>query len=554
MRGKTLGILSLAVALLALVVWLDRQQPGSDERQREAELLLPGLAPGEVLAVTLWPQEALAGGTATPRDAVRLERADEHWEIAAPGRWAGRRADASAVDEMLASLADLRWRRQLDDVVEAEVGLDRPRARARLERAAGAPWLLEVGGEVPASGSSVVRVSEVAGGGADGAPDEPAVGGAGGGVYLVDGEILGHLLRAEWRDRELFHHARGDVLGVTLEGPEGRVELARRVGGPGIDGFDVVQPFDDVADDEMVASLLATLEKLTAERFVDGGAAGDEAVERGLDPPLGTVTVELTPDAPAPAAPPPAAADVEDEAAEGNPRRTLAEGLAAAARSLRITVGRPRPDGTVYLRLDGDSNSGGSDSGGSDSVGSVGGGADGGDADGGDADGGGAGPGEPLLVATRTLLAEELSMPPVDWVSHLLTEHRAFDVTGLVVVDGGERLDFDRKGDDWSMDGEPVSYLPLSEVLNAITEARADELVHGAPSPPGPVTRSFTLRVKNGVERIETIRFHGAAGDDGRVRVTVDGRPPVFVLTRREAERIDRVLQELRDELRKSGL
>ena len=530
MRGKTLAVLALAVLLLAAVLWLDRERPGSDERSQRAELLLPALDPDAVEAVTLEPPAT------AERPAVRLERMDGGWRVAAPKGWAGRRADASAVEEMLAELADLRRERRLDDVVEAEVGLDRPRARARLERRGAAPLLLEVGGEVPASRNLVMRVSE--GAAVDAGDIDTGNAEAGNaedfeerGVYLVDREILAALVRPEWRDRRLFHHERGDVVGVTLEGPQGRVELARRGGGPGVDGFDVVAPVRDVADDDRVGSLLATLVELTADRFVDAAAASGDAGDMGLDPPLGTVTVELTPGAvPLPDAPGETAEGTAGEAAEGDARNTLAEGVAAAARSLRITVGRPRPDGTVHLRLEGET------------------GLSGGLA------GGGPGPPRPLLVATHTLLAEELSIPPRKWASHRLTEHRAFDVTGLVVVDGAQRLDFDRIGDDWSMEGEPVSYLPLSEVLNAVTEAEAVELRPADPGVAEPVTRSFTLRVKNGVERVETIRFHGTAGEDGRVRVTVDGRPPVFVLDGRQAERVDALLDELRQEVRESAL
>lgn len=526
MRGRTFVILGLAVLLLAVVVWLDRERPGSDERRQQAELLLPGLEPDRVQAVVLEPP------LEAERPPVHLDRVDGGWQIVAPRAWAGRPADASAVDEMLASLAALRRQRELEGVVEAEVGLDRPRARLLLERRDGAALLLEVGGEVPASRSSVLRVSELDAAVGDGARRTPRVRG----VYLVDGEMLTGLVRPEWRDRELFHYSPEDVLGLTLEGPEGRVELARRSGGPGGDGFDVVSPVRDAADDERVASLLTTLEQLTADRFVDGDgpaddAAVDGAADMGLDPPLGTVTVELQPwqQVPSPdgtsepvegSAPDSAEGSVEG-LAEGAVRTTVAEGVAAAAQSLRITVGKPRPNGTVYLRLEGEKG----------------------------LSGGAPAPGRPLVVATDTLLAEDLSAPPGDWISHRLTGHRAFDVTRMVVVDGAMRWVFDLVDEAWALDGEPVSHLPVSEVLKVITGARAAELLLAGAGAPGPVTRSVTLHVENGVERIQTIRFHGTAAEDGRVLVTVDGRPPVFVLDERQAERIEAGLQELREAL-----
>lgn len=530
MRGRTLAILALAVLLLAVVVWLDRERPGSDERRQQAELLLPGLEPDRVQAVVLEPPPE------AERPPVHLERVDGGWQIAAPRAWAGRPADASGVEEMLASLAALRRQRDLEDVVEEEVGLDRPRVRVLLDRRDGAALLLEVGGEVPASESSVLRVSEIAAEDGDGGGGTTRVRG----VYLVGREMLTELVRREWRDRELFHHSPGDVLGITLDGPEGRVELARRSGGPGGDGFDVVSPVRDVADDERVVSLLTTLEQLTADRFVDGDAPADEAAvdgaaEMGLDPPLGTVTVELQPRQPVPSpdgtsepvegsAPDSAEGSVEG-LAEGAVRTTVAEGVVAAARSLRITVGKPRPNGTVYLRLEGEKG----------------------------LSGGAPAPGRPLVVATDTLLAEELSAPPGDWISHRLTGHRAFDVTGMVVVDKAQRWVFDRVDEEWALDGELVGHLPLSEVLKVITGARAAELLLAGAGAPEPVTRSVTLQVENGVERIQTIRFHGTAAQDGRVRVTVDGRPPVFVLDERQAERIDALFQALREALDQSG-
>lgn len=539
MKGKTTLILLLlaVVALGAFLSW-DRDRPGSEERRAQAAKLLPDFDPDTVVALDL----VTDGGKAEEEGrAVRLRRTDAAWLLAEPRRIAGRRADGSAVDELLAALAGLTPERELidaagDQAALAELGLAEPRASLRLEREAAPPLVLEVGGDVPASETMVVRVAT----GEDGAGEIGAGDARAAKVYVVGRTLLDDLRRAEWRERKLFPYTRGEVVAVTLDGPEGSVELARRDGGPGVDGFEVRQPYRDIGDDDQIASLFTALSELTAEEFVDDVAVDDVAASAlaglGLDPPLGTLTLRLAEDGFQPAAPegaepaaslpglppgPPPASTADMAVDVGLPESsTLADAAVTTAQSVRIEVGTPGDDGRVHLRL-----------------------------------------GEQVVVS-HTLLPEVLAWAPADWASRRLTEHRAFEITGMVVEDAEGSLDFTQKDGEWSLDGEPMTYLPLSDLLNAVTEARAEELRRGGSGSgglPGAVVRSFTLRVRNGVEGVETVRIHAATVpapspvegmDDDRVVATVDGRDAHFLLGATTATEIDDLTRQLRATIR----
>jgi hypothetical protein len=335
MKPRTVVVLLLVVVALGALLWFfERELPSSEEREERAKLLLPGFEAAEVDAVVLEAGErrvrlvrsgavpSLAPAGDTDDDGLAASAGTDEWRFAEPASLAGVRADAPAVGELLAALGRLVRERELEDVDEAAVGLDAPRARALLELRDDGPVEIAVGGEVPTTEAMVVRV------GGDRAP-------GGGGVFLVDRSIYGDLTRAEWRARDLFPFDRLDVRALVLTGPAGRVELERRDDGPGMDSFDVVAPFSDRADPEAVDELLTALADLDVDTFrddLDTTALAGVA----LDPPYGTIEVHVEPAAAAGAEPVPAAVEAPEP---GEP--------------FRVEVGAPVDGGVVHLRVGG---------------------------------------------------------------------------------------------------------------------------------------------------------------------------------------------------------
>jgi hypothetical protein len=192
------------------------------------------------------------------------------------------------VDGLVSALSGLTKERDVEDAEPAAVGLDAPRARVVVQPMEGAALALAVGGDVPASRGMVVGVSPAGDGGEDGGEDAAA----GLRLYVVDRSLLADLTRApgDWRAKDLFPAARGDVERLTVDGEAGWVVLERDGAGDDLDaGFRVVEPRPDRADRDAVDGLLTALAGLTAESFVDGAAAAD----LGLEPPRGDVVATL---------------------------------------------------------------------------------------------------------------------------------------------------------------------------------------------------------------------------------------------------------------------
>ncbi|HMB54991.1 MAG TPA: DUF4340 domain-containing protein, partial [Thermoanaerobaculia bacterium] len=426
MRPRNLAILAAAVVALGAFLWFfERDLPGSEERERRANLLLPELAgdgTGEVTGVVV---EHGAERVRLVREAVAAdeEAADEEvpeeervaadlldddqlddapvveWRFEEPAAYAGRRADAAAVDELLSALAGFAREREVDDVDPAAVGLDAPRARVVLEREDGEAIDLSLGADVPASNQLLVALA-----GRDGA-------------LAVDRSVYAEVTRrkpGDWRARRLFAGEREDVRRLTVEGVEGRVELVRRdddrfhltAGGPaGVTGAAVGE---DLADAEAVDELLTALVGLTAVRFVDDPAA--ETVEPGLDAPRGSVTATL-----------------------------------AGGGELRIEVGAGTDAGTTYLRVGGPGRAG-----------------------------------DAQTVTANTPLAAAVERPAAAWPSRRVSELRPFEIERLTIRSAGTATVLERDGTEWRRDGVRIPYTPVSDLLYAVADARAEEVTSSA--------------------------------------------------------------------------
>ncbi len=282
MRPRTLLILLLLVVGLAAFAWfVDRELPGSEERNEKAKQVLRFDAE-QVVAVRIERGE----------QRLRLQRdrpsvaADESpkgeeggkdrpaaapvWRLVEP---LNALADDAKVRSLLSDLGSLESQRAIEQPDRSALGLASPRARVILERQKDAEVelaevVLEIGAAVPSSDSMIVAQS-----------GEST-------AHVVADRLFEALDRdaAQWRDHKLFRGERAAVETIRLTaagGPE--VTLVKRG-----DEMWLESPVIDRAEGDQVERLLKDLVALRAEKFLD--RAGDSsASELGLDPPRATI-------------------------------------------------------------------------------------------------------------------------------------------------------------------------------------------------------------------------------------------------------------------------
>jgi hypothetical protein len=156
--------------------------------------------------------------------------------------------------------------------------------------------------------------------------------------------------------------------------------------------------------------------------------------------------------------------------------------------------------------------------------------------------------GEPLLHArigrqvfeTRTGLAEAAARPAAEWRSLSLTSFDVFEVDAATVQDGQGSLSLERAGTDWKRGEETISYVALSDLLFAVTGARADRLVSG-PAPGKPV---LTMTLKPSQGAAETLSFFKPFAGGAPVRTS--GRDTVLLIPAAKLQEIQKAVAEVR--------
>jgi hypothetical protein len=475
-RPRTLLVLLIVVAALAAFIrFYERDLPSSDERAQRAKKVLDfkkdqvtrvRLVAGGVGGSTVVLEKEQPLKPAKPAAAKLPEAlanpgppALGEWRIAQP---IAARADAAAVDRLLDSLANLEKSRTLDQVVPAEVGLDKPRAVVALTLS-GKPGetVLDVGAAVPTGGQAIVAIA--------GRPQ----------AYVVGDTLLSEVTKkpGDWRDRQMFHGDRDAVerLAWTVGGGP-RVVLARRG-----DRFWLESPIVDRADRDQVEKLLSDLVGLTAESFVES-----------------------------PPSPPPPPQSVLEAVLAGQPAPFRVE-LGAShpahpANSAAPQPGEaPEPAGKLTWAR----------------VGAT-------------------------AFETRSALAETLARPPADWRSPLLSGLEVHQVDAVVVRDAQGTMPLTRSGTDWKRGAATISYLPVSDLLFAVTEAKADRLLTPAEAGAlgaGAGQPAATFELKGGLAGSETITLYPPlAGAAHGVPARASGRDTVLLLPEPKLKEIqDRV-------------
>jgi hypothetical protein len=465
MRPRTLLILLVIVLGLGAFIWFyERELPSSEERAELEKRVFADLEKEDVTAVTLWG----AKGTVrlerveAPEPAAKEETedgeegeetgdgmADAEWRIVQPLQ---ARADSFAVDRLLESLVTLEKTRTIEDADRKAVGLDRPRATARLATEEGEK-VLEIGAGVPTGGSLIAGLA-----GRDDA-------------YVVSDSILLELDKepGEWRDRTIFRGDRDEVSRITLAGANGRTVLTSRP-----DGFWIESPIQDRADRNLVDGLLADLTGLTAERFVDDPRP---LVELGLAPPRQVVEVAREGQAP-----------------------------------LRIELGAPASTGEASPE---------SEMGGALTYARAAG----------------------AVFETRTRLAESANRPPADWRALGLSGLAVHDVESATVKEGNATIELTRAGTDWRRGDTTISYLPVSDLLFALTDARAERLLPPAEAKAlklADPALTVTLKAKESGE--ETLTLYPATPQG--VPARAGGRDVVLLLS---ADALQQLRQKVKD-------
>jgi hypothetical protein len=312
-KPRTLLVLALVVgALSAFVYFYERKLPSTDER-RELEGKVFRLMAEDLTGLTLeWQGKTvkLEREAAPAKPAEGAVPAAAEWRIVEP---ISGRADRSLIERLGGDLADLEISRRLEGADPEDLGLTPPRGKLTWKTADG-EGSLELGGDVPASSSLVVRASGHQG------------------PLVVSKTIVSDLDRApgDWRAK--------DVLALSRDAVE-RVRLVPRAGGEVVlsrngDSFSVERPFADAADRELVDPLLSDLTGLRAEKFLD--APLPTAAEAALTAGPGRIELSVK------GRTQPLVVDVGGETGKDSARYLRADGQAIEARTkLADALARP---------------------------------------------------------------------------------------------------------------------------------------------------------------------------------------------------------------------
>jgi hypothetical protein len=235
---RTTGILFVvAVVVIGGVWWNENVRKGQAEvAEAEARELFPDVTVDDVAWVAL---------ETTDRRDARVERRDGGFRLVEPLDFA---VDRTAVDGIVGALAEVKSEAVIESPQAADVyGLGDDADTVRFG-AGDDEHVLRLGAKTPVGSNTYARRD-----------DDPA-------VYTIPTYRANALRRSldDLRDKRVLPFDREAVDRVELSWPGGEVALAR-----GEDGWRVVAPLEDDADDETVDALLSDLSFLRAEGFVD---------------------------------------------------------------------------------------------------------------------------------------------------------------------------------------------------------------------------------------------------------------------------------------------
>lgn len=152
---------------------------------------------------------------------------------------------------------------------------------------------------------------------------------------------------------------------------------------------------------------------------------------------------------------------------------------------------------------------------------------------------------EGLTFATRTRLAESLEKPAPEWRSKSWTGFESWRIERIRIEDSEGKLDLLREAGEWKRDGEVVPYGEASDLLFAITSARATTVVPPEEAGRYPAARpALTIVVGDAQGGEETLTLHAPTGDGVPARVS--GRDAVLLLPAPVAEELESKIDAVR--------
>ncbi len=147
------------------------------------------------------------------------------------------------------------------------------------------------------------------------------------------------------------------------------------------------------------------------------------------------------------------------------------------------------------------------------------------------------------VFEARTRLAEIAARPAAEWRSQALSGFDVFQVESATVQDGQGKLTLQRAEPDWKRGEETISYLPVSDFLFALVQARAERLLlPGELGIAGKPVLTVTLKGKEAGEETLTLYPPVAAGVPARAA----GRNLVLLLPAGTLGEIQGKLAEVR--------
>lgn len=147
------------------------------------------------------------------------------------------------------------------------------------------------------------------------------------------------------------------------------------------------------------------------------------------------------------------------------------------------------------------------------------------------------------VFQVRTRLAESVRRAPADWRAHQLSALEVHDVETATVGDGKTSFQLTRSDSDWKRGDTLISFLPVSDLLAAVTGARAERLL--TPQEAGNLAKpllTFTLKSKEMGE--ETLTLYPPRPEGVPARAS--GRQAVLLLPRGVLQEIQKKVAEVR--------
>ncbi|HEX9944308.1 MAG TPA: DUF4340 domain-containing protein [Thermoanaerobaculia bacterium] len=151
------------------------------------------------------------------------------------------------------------------------------------------------------------------------------------------------------------------------------------------------------------------------------------------------------------------------------------------------------------------------------------------------------------VFEVRTRLAESARRAPADWRAVQLSAFEVHDIESATVRDDRTSLSLTRAGTDWKRGDTTISYLPVSDLLFAVTGARADRLLTPQESQSrhaGLAKPALTFELRSKDAGSETLILYPPAGEGVPARAS--GRQTVLLLPADTLKQIQEKLQAVR--------